>query len=531
VTNDGWPTMEELLTAVEQVRSEGLDESRPAAMAKQHDRGKLTARERVDRLTDPGSFQEWGALARPINETPFPVELDAPGDGVVTGSALIDGRPATVVSYDFTQVGGSVGPAGTRKVERAFALSLEHGMPLVLIQEGGGHRIQDGLDSRHFAFAGGEIGMGHHFVTQAKLSGWAPIVTAVTGPGFAGPTNFAAMSDFVVMIRGQSTMGMAGPALVKAGTGEETDNQALGGAELQVDRYGLADYAVADEEDCLRVIKRYLSFFPQNAGEPPLIVECDDPIDRADEELLELVPVNTRKAYDVRRVIEHIADRGSTFELKPTFAKNLVTTLARLNGRPVGFIANNPMSLAGILDANAAEKGARFIAQCDAFGLPLVYLVDVPGFMIGSSAERTTLGKRSGKLLYELAQATVPRLSVVMRKGYGLGYFAMNGGRGFDAELSVAWPQAEICAMSVEGAVDVAYRRQYEAADDPAGERAALIAMFKGNLGALYGAEGMGIDDVIDPRETRRHLITTLDRCQPRRRPSMPPKFRSIPPI
>jgi propionyl-CoA carboxylase beta chain len=261
------------------------------------------------------------------------------------------------------------------------------------------------------------------------------------------------------------------------------------------------------------------------------VVETDDPPDRAEEELLHVVPTNRRKSYDVRRVVELVADRESVFDLKPTFARNVVTALARLAGRAVGFVANQPLHIAGMLDADACEKAAHFVALCDAFGLPLVYLIDIPGFAIGPAAERTTLGRRSAKLLFELGHATVPRASVVLRKGYGFGYFAMCGGRSFGADLCVAWPSAEICAMSVEGAVDVAYRRDYEAAADPEAKRAELIATFRAQLGAVRGAEHFGIDDVIDPRHTRSLLIRTFSRCAPRREAHLPRKHRAIPPI
>ncbi len=524
---------EELLAELDRVeakRARGLDRSRPDAVAKQHARGKLTARERVTVLADPGSFVEYGALIEPARETAFTEDLDAPGDGVVTGAVDIDGRPASVVSFDFTMYGGSNGKNGSEKHARATHDALEHGHPLVLLLEGGGHRIQDGLDSRHFAAAGNNPGAVGTFAAMARMSGWVPQCAAMLGAGFAGPTNFAGMCDFVVMTR-NATMGIAGPALVKAATGQSLTNDELGGPAVQADTHGLADLVVDDDAAAMDAIRRFLSYLPSNATQPLPIVPCDDPADRADDALLELVPTDQRKGYDIRKVIDLLADRGSTFELKARFARNIVTTLARLDGRPVGFVANNPGHLAGMLDSKACDKASHFIALCDAFGLPLVFLIDVPGFLIGPGAERTALGRRSAKLIFELGNATVPRAAVVLRKGYGLGYFAMAGGRSFGADLSVAWPGAEICAMNVEGAVDVAYRNDYLAAPDPQARRDELITVFKNQRDALRGAEAFGIDDVIDPRHTRRRLINTFNRCAPRKLTTFPPRFRTINPL
>jgi propionyl-CoA carboxylase beta chain len=356
----------------------------------------------------------------------------------------------------------------------------------------------------------------------------------VLGAGFAANTNFSGLADLIVMVRGKATMGLAGPALVKAGTGEEISLQALGGAEAQVDRHGLADLGVASEEEAIGTLRRFLAYLPDNARAPaPAVPYAEDPateLARA-EGLLGIVPANSRRSYDVRRIVDLIADADSVMELKPTYAGNVVTALGRLRGRPVGFIANQAAVLGGMLDSPACEKAAHFVGMCDAFGLPLIYLIDVPGFSIGSDAERTTLGKRSAKLIFELGQATVPRLSVVLRKGYGLGYVAMAGGRSFDADAALAWPTAEICAMSVEGSVDVAYRRAYEAAPDPAARRQEIVDDIRSRIGPLQAAQGFGIDDIIDPRTTRARLIEVLDRVPARRDNGVPARFRPISPI
>lgn len=511
MSNEGAGINEAPIETVRRARQALGDEARAAAIARQHAAGKLSARERIAKLTDAGSFQEIGAFIEPKRTTADTEALHAPADGVITGYAKIEGRSVCVAAFDYTVLGGSNGRVGGAKLDKLAEQALEHGYPIVLLLDGGGHRIQEGLDSAHFASGS------RFFQTMARMSGWVPVVAAIMGPGFAGPSNFAGVSDFVVMVRGTSTMGIAGPALVKAGTGEEFDNESLGGAQVQVDRYGLADVGADSDEHALELLRRFLSYLPSNAGQPAPVIACEDPVDRREESLLTVVPENSRRAYDVRRVVNAIVDQDSAFEIRPTYAKNLVTCFARLGGRPVGIVANQPMQLAGTLDVPACEKAAHFVSLCDAFGLPLVYLVDVPGFLLGGAAERSGLARRSARMIYELGQATVTRISIVLRKGYGLGYIAMCGGRSFDADLCVAWPTAEICAMSVEGAVDVAYRKQVQSAPDPAARRAELIARFRSQLGALNAASEFGVDDVIDPRDTRPLLIATLERCGPRK--------------
>jgi acetyl-CoA carboxylase carboxyltransferase component len=513
-----------LLCEIEEARQGLQDAARPEAVARQHGRGKLSARERVEKLVDPGSLREFGSLVS--GEGAHQVGRDkAPADGVITGTATLNGRPAVVVVQDFTVFGGSIGVLGSAKTQRALQVAITRGIPMVMLLDGGGHRIQGGQDSRHFAHANT---MFHNF---ARASGWVPMVAVMMGAGFAGPTNYAGMSDFVVMVRGTATMGLAGPALVKAGTGEDIDQMVLGGAETQVDRQGLADLGAKSEEEALQAARRFLSYLPSNARQPLPMTACGDPADRREETLVDLVPNNPRKGYDVRKIIGLIADRESVFEIKPTYATNVVTVLARLGGRPVGFVANQPQRLGGMLDSNACDKMAHFIALCDAYGLPLVSLIDIPGFSIGSSAEKTNLGRRSAKLIYEWGNATVPRVSIVLRKGYGLGYFAMAGGRSFAADASLAWPTAQICAMSVEGSVDVAFRKEYEAAPDPQAKRQEMIDRIRTQISSMRAAEGFGIDEIVDPRDTRKLLIEIFGACPPRRPNDHPPKFRSIAPI
>jgi acetyl-CoA carboxylase carboxyltransferase component len=498
------------------------DAGRSDAVERQHRLGKLTARERIDRLVDDGRFREFGALVDAARGTPGQEQLIAPADGVVTGIGHIDGRPAVIMSFDFTVFGGSNGTTGGLKVARCCERALHDGLPLVMLLDGGGHRIQEGLDSHHFA---------HGFTVfqqMVDLSGYVPVVAVMMGPGFAGPSNFAALADFVVMVRGMSTMGIAGPALVRAATGEQLSKEELGGAQVQA-RLGVTDLAVDTEGEALDAVRVFLGYLPANAGQLPPRDEPGEPEDGAG--IGTVVPADTRQAYDVRQVIDALADADSVFEVKSEYAPNVVTSLVRLGGRPVGVVANQPLHLGGALDSPACEKAAHFVSVCDAFGVPLLFLIDVPGFLVGAESTTTQLARRSGRLLFELGQATVPRFSVVLRKGYGAGYIAMCGGRSFSADLALAWPAAEICAMSVEGAVDVAYRREVEAAEDPAARRAELVKGFRAQIDPFLAAQGFGVDDVVDPRETRAALIDALAHAPDRRRATAPAKRHGVSPI
>ncbi|UDH01219.1 acyl-CoA carboxylase subunit beta [Rhodococcus opacus] len=493
---------------IESARESGRDAARSEAVAKQHSLGKLTARERIAALVDDGSFYEFGALVQPTRDTAFTGEVDAPGDGVVTGSARIDDRPVALASFDFTVAGGSNGTSGSLKMHRLVALARDEGVPVVMLLDGGGHRLQEGLDSWHFAWGFGL------FREMVQLSGYVPIVSVMAGPNFGGPTNFAAMSDFVVMVRGISAMGIAGPALVRSATGEEVSKEDLGGADVQC-RNGVADLAVDSEAEAFDAVRAFLSFLPTNSGhDAPAIDIADAHPDAAD--IAHVVPENPRVSYDVRSVVDALVDHRSVLEVRPTHAPNVVTALARLGGRPVGIVANQPQHLGGALDAAACDKVAHFVSVCDAFGIALLYLIDVPGFLGGSAAESNQLARRSGRMLFELGRASVPRFSVVMRKGYGAGFIAMCGGRSFDADLALAWPTAEIAATSVDGALDIAYRREIAGADDPAAHRAALHREFSAYINPLAAGQGFGVDDVVNPEQTRDLLIHALER-KPRR--------------
>ncbi|ELY50932.1 acyl-CoA carboxylase subunit beta [Natronolimnohabitans innermongolicus] len=522
-------TDDDPFAAVDAAKDELADETREDAVAYQHDLGKLTARERIDYLLDEDSFDEIGRLAAPMPTTPETTDWereDAPADGVVTGFGRIDGRPIAIFATDFTVKGGSIGHAGGRKIKRVTERALERGTPLIMLHDGGGHRIQEGLDAA--PFARGDNGFSN---LQTTLSGWVPVVSAMMGPAFAAPTNFAALSDFVPIVEGTGTMGVAGPSLVKSALGVDETKEELGSARFQTTETGMADLACEDDEACLDAIRTYLSYLPRNAECEPPTVEAKPPDEDARERLRDIIPSSPRKGYDIDAIIEGIVDRGSTFELKPTYGRNIVTAFARLEGEPIGVIANNPRFKAGTIDTAASEKASHFAAVCDAFGLPIVTLTDVPGILPGPDSEREGIARHSAKLPFELARATVPIANVVLRRGYGFGYVAMGGGRSLDSELTVLWPTAELAAMGIEGAVDIAYKREIESADDPEARRRELIDTFEDRTDAVRAAERVGVDGVIQPAETRGRIRRAFDRAADDRDRDWPPKKRSINPI
>ena len=522
--------MERLVERVREAKEAVGDEGRPEAVEHQHDLGKLTARERVEYLCDADSFEEVGRLGAPHPTTPEVYDWereDAPADGIITGIGDVDGRPVAVMATDFTVKGGSIGHTGGQKMARVADLAIERGLPFVMLHDGGGHRIQEGLDAG--PFASGDGGFAN---SQETMSGWVPTVAAIMGPGFAAATNFAAYCDFVPIVEGTATMGVAGPALVDAALGVDLSKEELGGADFQTAETGMADLACEDGEACLDAIKRYLSYLPGNAQEdPPATDGWEPPAPERTDGLAEVIPADTSKGFDVYEVIEGIVDRDSFFEKKPRYARNVVTGFARLEGQPVGVVANNPRIKAGTFDVPACDKASRFISLCDAFGLPLVFLMDVPGVLPGPDAERQGIARHSGKVLFEVNRATVPKISVVLRRGYGFGYVLMAGGRSTDNELTVVWPTAEVAAMGIEGAVDIIYRDEVEAADDPEKRRKELVREFINRTGAVRAVEGFGVDAAIDPMETRRWVVNTLDRSGTTHKETWPPKKHGINPL
>jgi acetyl-CoA carboxylase carboxyltransferase component len=474
------------------------------AVARQHAAGKLTVRERLDVLFDEGSFTEIGVHATHAGISPDMAGKTTPADGVVTGFGRIDGRLASAIAYDFTVMAGSMGRTAEIKCNRAREIAYTKRMPMIWLIDSAGARIQEAIGSRNFA------GSGLLFREESIMSGVVPQVAAMMGPGAAGTAYIPALADFVPMVKGTSNMALGGPPLVKAVVGEDITAEELGGSKVHCEVSGVADLEVEDDRACLAAIRTYLSYFPSSNTERPPVIACDDPADRRDAGLLDVVPDSPRRAYDVRKVVRAVVDHGSFFELKPGWAKNIVIGLARLGGAPVGIVANQPMVLGGALDLDAADKAARFIMLCDAFNVPLVFLQDVPGFMVGSKVERAGIIRHGAKMLYAVSEATVPKLTVVMRKAYGAGYFVMCG-RAYEPDLIVAWPTAEISVMGPEGGTSIIFRKEIAASASPDEERARRAAEFRKLIDPYVAAGAALIDDVIDPRETRPTLIRALE--------------------
>src|ERR671911_307156 len=478
-------------------------------IAQQHERDKLTARERLALLIDDGTFTEIGIHGRPHFSQRAMEGREAPADGVVTGYGKVDGRLVAVAAYDFTVMAGSMGMTGAPKVARLRELALGKRIPMGWLLDSAGARIQEAAGS---LFAGS----GHLFREEVVMSGVVPQVAALMGPCAAGTAYIPALADFVPMVKGRGSMALAGPHLVRAAVGEDVTQEELGGSRVHCRKSGVGDLEVADDEECIARIKQYLSYFPSHCEQAPPVRACADPIDRMDDELLDVLPESNRKPYDMYEVIRRIVDDGEWLDLKPQWAKTIITCLARMGGRPVGIVANQPKQLGGILDNDSADKAARFVNLCNAFGIPLVFLQDVPGFMVGTKVEQAGIIRHGAKMLHAVAAATVPKITVVLRKAYGAGYYVMCG-RAYEPDLIVAWPSAEISVMGAEGAVEIVFRRQIEEADDPAARRAELIEAYRGLIDVYVAAGNAMIDDVIDPRETRPTIIRALEMAADKR--------------
>jgi acetyl-CoA carboxylase carboxyltransferase component len=478
----------------------------PEKIARQHEQGKLTARERLALLFDDGAFTELGLHAGIHYSVRGLEDRDAPADGVLTAFGKVDGRPVAAVAYDFTVMAGSMGMTGEAKVARMRELALTKRMPLVWLLDSAGARIQEAVGS---LFAGS----GHLFREEVVMSGVVPLVAALMGPCAAGTAYIPGLADFVPMVKGRGSMALAGPHLVRAAIGEDVTQEELGGSRVHCRRSGVGDLEVADDEDCIARVKAYLSYLPSHNRAAPPVVESADPIDRRDEALIDVLPDSNRQPYDMEDVIRRIVDDGTVFPLKPQWAKTIITCFARFGGRPVGIVANQPRQLGGILDNDSADKAARFVNLCNAFGLPLVFLQDVPGFMVGTKVEAAGIIRHGAKMLHAVANATVPKITVVLRKAYGAGYYVMNG-RAYEPDLIVAWPSAEISVMGAEGAVEIVMRRQVEAAEDPAAKKAELVDAYRRIIDVYVAARNGMIDDVIDPRETRPVICRALEMAE-----------------
>ncbi|HVL88692.1 MAG TPA: acyl-CoA carboxylase subunit beta [Actinomycetota bacterium] len=480
-------------------------------IARQHSLGKLTARERLDILFDDDTFEEFGLLAHHQSSSPQMQGKFTPADGVVTGVGKIDGRKTAVIAYDFTVMAGSMGMVGEFKAARMRELALRERMPIVWLIDSAGARIQEAAGS---AFAR----TGELFREQVIMSGVIPQVAAMMGPGAAGTAYIPGLSDFVPMVKGVSSMALGGPHLVKAAVGEEVTEQEMGGSQVHCKVSGVADLEVADDRECLDAVRRYLSYMPSSNLEQPPAIEASDPVERRCEDLYDIVPANPRQAYDMRKVVKALADEGSFFPMKPDWAKSMITGFARFGGRPVGIVANQPMFLGGAIDVNAADKAARFVWLCDAYHIPLVFLMDCPGFLVGSAVEKQGIIRHGSKMLFAVSEATVPKVTVVLRKGYGAGYYVMNG-RAYEPDLIVGWPAAEISVMGPEGAVNIIGRSILEKIpeDQRDAQREAMIDAVRQQISPYVAAGWSFVDDLIDPADTRRVICRGLERAATKR--------------
>ena len=510
-------SMRKKMEELERRRSQARKMGGEARLSRQKERGKLDARARLDLLLDPKTFREIGLLATHLGKLDSPT----PADGVVCGTGFIESRPVCVASYDFTVLGGSIGPVGERKVARLRELALRERIPMIWLVDSAGARLS--ADPEEAAWITSFADTGYLFREQVVMSGVVPLVAAMVGPGAAGTAYIPGLADFVPMVRGTSSLAIGGPYLVKSIVGEDVTEEALGGSKVHTEVSGVADLETANDAECLAAVRDYLSYFPSRAGEKPPRRTSSDPADRREEALLDIVPDNPRQAYDVHKVIAAIVDGGRLFEIKPRWARNIVTGLARIDGWPVGVVANNPMQAGGVLDVNAADKAARFVNLCDAFEIPLVFLQDVPGFMVGSKVEQQGIIRHGAKMLYAVASATVPKLTVVMRKAYGAGYYVMNG-RAYEPDLLVAWPGAEISVMGAEGMVAIAANKQTDEV------KKQLAEAIRPHIDIERTAALGYVDDVIDPRETRPLLAHYLTVCQGKKM-ERPWRKREIAPV
>ncbi|HET6635498.1 MAG TPA: acyl-CoA carboxylase subunit beta [Streptomyces sp.] len=468
----------------------------------QHAKGKLTARERIGLLLDADTFREVEPLRR-HRATGFGLESKKPyTDGVVTGWGTVHGRTVFVYAADFRIFGGALGEAHATKIHKLMDMAIAAGAPLVSLNDGAGARIQEGVSAL--------AGYGGIFQRNTKASGVIPQISVMLGPCAGGAAYSPALTDFVFMVRETAQMFITGPDVVEAVTGAKVTHNGLGGADVHAGTSGVAHFAYDDEETCLEEVRYLLSLLPQNNRENPPAEECADPADRRSEVLYDLVPADGNRPYDMRQVIEELVDEGEFLEVHERWATNILCVLGRMDGQVVGIVANQPQSLAGVLDIEASEKAARFVQMCDAFNIPIITLLDVPGFLPGVDQEHGGIIRHGAKLLYAYCNATVPRISLILRKAYGGAYIVMDS-QTIGADLTYAWPTNEIAVMGAEGAANVIFRRQIAAADDPEAMRARMVKEYKSELmHPYYAAERGLVDDVIDPAETRQVLIDGL---------------------
>lgn len=489
-------------------------------VARQHDKGKSDVRQRVDYLFDAGTFVEFGQHAFfHSSGKPIPAEkIRTPGDGVVSGWGEINGRMAVCAAYDFTVLGGSIGDINEQKVTRCREFALKNRVPMIWLIDSAGARVHggSGIDFEQITLFSGS---GYLFREQVAMSGVVPQIAAMLGPGAAGTAYIPGLADYVPMVSGTSFMALGGPPLVKAAIGEDVDEQDLGGAKIHNKHSGVADQIFENDEECLDSIKQYLSFFPQNCeAKPEQTAAPTDPSRDVGgdtrEKLLDVLPESSRRGYNMKKLLSYIVDEGELFEMKPKFARQIVTAFARIDGRSVGIVASNPGgAMGGALDNDSADKAARFVNLCDSFNIPLVFFQDVPGFMVGSRVEKAGIIRHGAKMLYEVSRATVPKITVIVRKAYGAGYYVMCG-KAYEPDLIVAWPTAEISVMGPAGMVEIFARSMGKNADldetAVAARKKQMIEMIEPHIDIYKVAGRALIDEVIDPRETRDYIASAL---------------------
>jgi propionyl-CoA carboxylase beta subunit len=514
-------SIHEKLGRLEELRRAAEQGGGPERVRAQHERGKLSARERLDLLLDEGSLVEMDRFVTHRSTDFGLANRKVLGDGVVTGYGTIHGRLVYVFSQDFTVFGGSLSEAHAEKIVKLQDMALKNGAPLVGLNDSGGARIQEGVVS-----LGGYADI---FLRNTLASGVIPQISVVLGPCAGGAVYSPAITDFVYMVRGSSYMFVTGPNVVKTVTHEDIDMEGLGGADVHASKSGVAHFAADSEPDCLASVRELFRFIPQNNRALPPAGGDADPHDRQDEKLLEIVPANPNHPYDMRDVVHHVVDDGEFYEVHARFAENILVGFAHLGGHSVGIVANQPAVLAGVLDIDSSDKGARFVRFCDAFNIPLVVLEDVPGFLPGVAQEHGGIIRHGAKLLYAFAEATVPKVTVITRKAYGGAYDVMNS-KHVRGDVNLAWPQAEIAVMGPKGAVEILFRKEIAASDDPAAATEARITEYRDKFANPYIAAARGyVDDVIDPRETRPRLISALDMLRDKRDQNPVRKHGNIP--
>ncbi|MCP4404098.1 MAG: methylmalonyl-CoA carboxyltransferase [bacterium] len=515
------PKIERLIETLEQKQQKVVAGGGEARVKRQHEMGKLTARERLNKLFDPGTFVELDQLVEHRSSYFGMEKTEAACDGVVTGYGQVDGRLTYSFAQDFTIIGGSLGEMHANKITKLQDLALKMGAPIIGINDSGGARIQEGIDS---LFGYGEI-----FFRNTRASGVIPQISVIAGPCAGGAVYSPALTDFVFMEKGTARMFITGPEVIKSVTGEEVSAEALGGAMAHNQTSGNAHFACNSEDELFQTIRYLLSFLPQNNMEDPPAVEGADNPNRIDESLVTVVPTNPNKPYDVRDIITSIVDGGEFLEVQKYFAQNIVVGFARMQGQTIGIIANQAKVMAGCLDINASDKGARFIRFCDAFNIPLLTVVDTPGYLPGTAQEHGGVIRHGAKLLYAYSEATVPKVTLIVRKAYGGAYIAMCS-RHLGSDMVIAWPQAEIAVMGAEGAANIIFRRDIKAAENPEEKRQEKIAEYREKFSNPYQAAQRGyVDRIINPKDTRPTLISAFEMAADKREQLPKKKHANIP--